>query len=146
MQHKFNLLVSSVLRGAQMLFGIIVLGLSVTLIKDQNDHGDYPGPWSSAPVALTLSAAIGALSLAAAILSLTIAWTDCLREYIEMLVDVIVVVANVVGVGVVGVVVMVVDDDIGRIGLIVACESVVIVAACSVAVTVISLSSSSSIL
>jgi hypothetical protein len=50
-----------------------------------------------APWTLSLATAIGALSLVAAVFSLVIAWTNLLREYIEMVVDVIVVVANMVG-------------------------------------------------
>jgi hypothetical protein len=101
MSSKLNLLVSSVLRGFQTLFAIIVLGLSVTLVKDHNNHDEhegYPGP----PAILPLAAAIGALSLVAAVFSLAIAWTDFLREYIEMLVDLVVIMANIVG-GTVGI-------------------------------------------
>ncbi|KAH7078887.1 marvel domain-containing protein [Paraphoma chrysanthemicola] len=95
MIHKFNILTSSVLRGFQILFAI-VLGLSVTLVKDHNDHGgatDFP----SAPAILPISTGIGAISLVAAVLSLAIAWTSFLREYIEMLVDVVIVMINIVG-------------------------------------------------
>jgi hypothetical protein len=98
MREKLNLFSGSVLRGFQMLFSIVVLGLSVTLVKT------YAGGWPkqteerpSAPWTLSLATAIGALSLVAAVFSLVVAWTNLLREYIEMVVDVIVVVANMVG-------------------------------------------------
>jgi hypothetical protein len=96
MASKLNLLASSVFRGLQMLFAVVVVGLSVTLVKNHNNHNDhegYPGP----PIILPLATALGALSLVAAVLSLAIAWTNFLREYIEMLVDVVVIMANIVG-------------------------------------------------
>ncbi|KAH4608101.1 hypothetical protein HBH82_085900 [Parastagonospora nodorum] len=100
MQSKLNLLSSSVLRGLQMLFGIVILGLSITLIKSQRKAWEgsaldiiAPAP----PTILPLAAAIGAISLAAAVFSLVIAWTNILREYIEMLVDVVVIMLNMVG-------------------------------------------------
>jgi hypothetical protein len=101
MQSKLNLLGSSVLRGVQMLFGIVVLGLSVTLIRDHNRAPTQSG-WETytfpkAPIILSLVAAIGGVSFAAAVFSLVVAWTNLLREYIEMVVDIIVIIANVVG-------------------------------------------------
>ncbi|KAF2823472.1 hypothetical protein CC86DRAFT_409383 [Ophiobolus disseminans] len=96
MQHKCNLITSSVLRGFQILLSIIVLGLSVTLFKNYNTQPPIPD-LSKAPMILPLGAAIGSLSLIAAVFCLAIAWTNFLREYIEMLVDVVIVVVNVVG-------------------------------------------------
>jgi hypothetical protein len=95
MPSRVNIFASTVLRGLQMLFSLVVIGLSVTLVKNHNNHGGeegYPGP----PTILPLSTGIGALSLVAAVFSLAIAWTNCLREYIEMVVDVVVIAANVV--------------------------------------------------
>ncbi|KAF2032181.1 hypothetical protein EK21DRAFT_110129 [Setomelanomma holmii] len=98
MINKCNIIISSALRALQILFAVVVLGLSVTLVKDHNNHGGYgDAGWSSVPTILPLAAGIGAISLAAAILSLAIAWTNFLREYIEMLVDVVVIVVNIVG-------------------------------------------------
>jgi len=100
MQHKRNLLTISILRAFQMLFGIVVLGLSVTLIKDHNNHDydhDSDHTYSAVPLILPIGAAIGALTLVAAVFSIAIAWTNFLREYIEMLVDVVIVVMNIVG-------------------------------------------------
>jgi hypothetical protein len=99
MQSKINLLASSALRGLQMLFGIVVLGLSVTLVKDHYDHRNWDDRYgiSKAPFILSLAAAIGGLSLVAAVFNLTIAWMEFLKGYIEMIVDVIIIVANVVG-------------------------------------------------
>lgn len=88
------------MRGFQMLLAIVVLGLSVNLIKDHNNHvltNDYDYTYSPAPTVLSISAAIGGVTLVAVALNLVVAWTGCLREYIELLVDVILVVANLIG-------------------------------------------------
>lgn len=93
MKHKVDLFVSSGLRGFQMLFAVVVLGLSVTLIKGHYDsHKTLPLP--AAPFVLPLSAAIGAITFVAAIFNLAIAWTNFLRDYVEMLVDMVIIVAN----------------------------------------------------
>jgi hypothetical protein len=91
-----NLLASSVLRGVQILFAIVVIGLSVTLIKGHNDHNGFTGLFKP-PTILPLAAAIGALSPVTAVFSLSVSWTDLLRECIEMLVDVVVIMANITG-------------------------------------------------
>jgi uncharacterized membrane protein (UPF0182 family) len=96
MIHKCNIITSSALRGLQILFAIVVLGLSVTLVKDHNDH-DEGVDYSSIPAILPIATGIGAISLVAAVFSLTIAWTNFLREYIEMLVDIVIVLINIVG-------------------------------------------------
>jgi hypothetical protein len=82
MQSKINLLASSALRGLQMLFGIVVLGLSVTLVKDHYDHRNWDDRYgiSKAPFILSLAAAIGGLSLVAAVFNLTIAWMEFLNR------------------------------------------------------------------
>jgi hypothetical protein len=78
-----------------MLFSLIVIGLSVTWVKNHNNHGGEEG-YPGSPTILPLSTGIDALSLVAAVFSLAIAWTNCLRGYIEMMVDVVVIAANVV--------------------------------------------------
>lgn len=100
MKAHAGLVVTSALRGFQMLLAIVVLGLSVNLIKDHNNHvltNDYDYTYSPAPTVLSISAAIGGVTLVAVALNLVVAWTGCLREYIELLVDVILVVANLIG-------------------------------------------------
>jgi hypothetical protein len=96
MPSKVNLVAGSVLRGLQMLFSIVVIGLSVTLVKDHIGHRDtkdFPGPLAILP----LSTGIGAVSLVAAVFSFVIAWTNFLHEYFEIMVDVVTIAANVVG-------------------------------------------------
>jgi hypothetical protein len=98
MRERLDLLSGSVLRGFQMLFFVVVLGLSVTLVKHYGDgweQQDQQRP--SAPWTLSVATGIGALSLVAAVFSLVITWTNLLREYIKIVVDRIVVVVNVVG-------------------------------------------------
>lgn len=93
---RVKLLVAFGLRGFQMLFAVVVLGLSVTLIKGHTTFEDSrvkTGP----PPMLSSSVAIGAVTLIAAVASLSIAWTNCLREYIELVIHVIIVVVNMVG-------------------------------------------------
>jgi hypothetical protein len=101
MRPKLNLLCSTALRAFQILFAIVVLGLSATLIKNHGIRDPmYPYPElynTGLPMILPLATAIGVLSLLAAVFNLIIAWTDLLREHVEMLVDFIVAVANVVG-------------------------------------------------
>jgi hypothetical protein len=92
----FNLIIASVLRGFQILFSLFIFGLSIMLVNDHNLHSGQPG-WPRVPIVLPLAIAIGALSLLAAVFNLVIAWTEYLREYIEMAVDVVVVIANMVG-------------------------------------------------
>jgi hypothetical protein len=98
-----NLLSCSLLRGLQILFAIVVLGLSATLVTSHNRTADILSKsddgikFSRAPASLYLAAAIGALSLVAAVFNLCISWTEFLRKYVEMFVDVVVIVANLIG-------------------------------------------------
>lgn len=98
MRPKLNLIIGSGLRGLQVVFALVVLGLSATLIKTHGTNGE--GYWeyktSGIPPTLSLATAIGAVTLMAAIFNLVVAWTDLLREYIEILIDLVIMVANVV--------------------------------------------------
>jgi hypothetical protein len=95
MPPKLNLVTSSVLRGFQMLFASVVIGLSVTLSKTYNNQYAFDA-YTRPPTLLLLCTAVGGLSLVAAIFNFVVAWTECLREYIEMLVDIVVILANLV--------------------------------------------------
>jgi hypothetical protein len=102
MQTK-NLVSNSLLRGLQMLFAIIVIGLSVTLIKTHNTTAAEASKLSEtyasfpkAPTILSLAAAVGGLSLVAAVFNLCVTWTEFLSVYVETLTDVVVLAANVV--------------------------------------------------
>jgi ABC-type phosphate transport system permease subunit len=106
-----NLICSSVLRSLQMLFAIVVLTLSTTLLKNHNDPLALTKKFirwdekseTKAPAVLPLAVAVGSLSLVTAVFSLAIAWTNFLREYMEMLIDLVVMIANIV-VGIVSIV------------------------------------------
>ena len=89
-----TLIPSSILRTLQALFGIIVLGLSVTLIRGHN-----PLHWtvSKLPTLLPFSAAIGGLTVAGALLGLVLSWTEFLRGFFEIILDIAVLLANLVG-------------------------------------------------
>ena len=96
MMFGFNLIIASVLRGFQILFALVIFSLSIMLVNDHGLHNGQSG-WPRVPIILPLAIAIGVLSLLAAIFSLVVAWTNYLREYIEMAVDVVVVLTNSVG-------------------------------------------------
>ena len=89
-----TLIPSSLLRTLQALFGIIVLGLSVTLIRGHN-----PLHWtvSKLPTLLPFSAAIGGLTVAGALLGFVLSWTEFLRGFFEIILDIAVLLANLVG-------------------------------------------------
>ncbi|KAI4956076.1 hypothetical protein J4E91_000286 [Alternaria rosae] len=89
-----TLIPSSILRALQALFGIIVLGLSVTLIRGHN-----PLHWtiSKLPTLLPFAAAIGGLTIAGALVGFVLSWTEFLRGFFEILLDIAVLLANLVG-------------------------------------------------
>jgi hypothetical protein len=100
MRPKLNLLCSTALRSIQVLFALVVIGLSATLVAKHNggvkSMSDVNKQFSGVPMVLVMATITGVLSLVAAMFNLFIAWTDMLREYIEILVDLIVMVGNVV--------------------------------------------------
>jgi hypothetical protein len=89
-----TLIPSYILRGLQALLGIIVLGLSVTLIKG---HDPRHLSLSHVPSLLPFAAGIGGLTLAGAFAGFMLAWTEFLRGYFEIVIDVVVLFANLVG-------------------------------------------------
>ena len=89
-----TLIPSSILRALQALFGIIVLGLSITLI---NGHNPSSSPVPTVPTLLPFSAAIGGVTLAGALAGFVLAWTEFLRGYFEIILDIFTLLANLVG-------------------------------------------------
>jgi cytochrome bd-type quinol oxidase subunit 2 len=89
------LIPSSILRGLQALFAIIVLGLSVTLIKTHNPEHD--SKVSHAPKILTCTAGIGGLTRAGALAGFVLAWTEFLRGYFEVVLDIGILLINLLG-------------------------------------------------
>ncbi|KAG9378718.1 hypothetical protein A1F94_010487 [Pyrenophora tritici-repentis] len=94
MPHLKSLLPATFLRALQLLLGIITLGLSVTLLNRwAPSESHLPGP----PILLPLSAGIGGVTLIGAILGLILAWTELLLGYFQVSIDIVVLLANVVG-------------------------------------------------
>jgi hypothetical protein len=82
-------IVDYVLRGFQALFGIVVLGLSVTLI--QGIH------WGNIPISLGFVAFVGGFSVLMAVVSALMYWRDVLQGKIAVAIDAFVALLNVVG-------------------------------------------------
>lgn len=77
------------LRGAQALFGIVVLGLSVTLLRGHH--------WGDTPAGLGYGAFVGGLSVIGALIGLAATWFDFLGGLVGLVVDVIVALVNIAG-------------------------------------------------
>ena len=88
------LLPATILRLIQALLGIITLGLSITLIKG---WAPVRTGISRAPILVPFSAGIGGVTLIGAALGLVLAWTELLRGYFEVVIDLVVLLANEVG-------------------------------------------------
>ncbi|CAE7207001.1 hypothetical protein PTTW11_09640 [Pyrenophora teres f. teres] len=94
MPHLKSLLPATILRALQLLLGIITLGLSVTLLKGwAPSQLHFSGP----PVLLPFSAGVGGVTLIGAVLGLALAWTEFLRGYFEVVIDIMVLLANMAG-------------------------------------------------
>jgi hypothetical protein len=78
-----------VLRGTQALFGIVVLGLSVTLIRGHN--------WGDLPASLGYGAFVGGLSFVAALVGLAASWFDFLGGMVGLVIDGFVALVNIAG-------------------------------------------------
>ena len=90
-----TLIPSSILRGLQALLAVIVLGLSITLINGHNPANS--AVLSSVPTILPFTAAIGGLTFVGALAGFILAWTEFLRGYFEIMLDIAVLLANLVG-------------------------------------------------
>lgn len=77
------------LRGAQGLFGIVILGLSVTLIRGHH--------WGDLPSSLGYSAFVGGITILAAGLGFAGSFISFLQGVIGMGIDAVVAVASLVG-------------------------------------------------
>lgn len=84
-----NPIVNFGLRGAQLLFAIVVLGLSVDLIR-----GHHVG---SLPATLSFAAFVGGVSIVGALIGLTATWVEFLDSIIGVGIDVIVALINLAG-------------------------------------------------
>jgi hypothetical protein len=75
-----NPIVNFALRGAQILFAVVVLGLSVDLIRGQKGDGSLPGT-------LGYAAFVGGVSLLGAFIGLASTWIDFLQGVIGATID-----------------------------------------------------------
>ncbi|KAF2275922.1 uncharacterized protein EI97DRAFT_433858 [Westerdykella ornata] len=81
--------INFVLRGAQLLFAIVVLGLSVDLVRGHN--------YGSLPVTLGFAAFVGGVSVVGALLGLAATWVEALNSIIGAGIDIIVALINLAG-------------------------------------------------
>ncbi|KAH7406150.1 marvel domain-containing protein [Phaeosphaeria sp. MPI-PUGE-AT-0046c] len=77
------------LRAAQALFGIVILGLSVTLIRGHH--------WGSLPSSLGYSAFVGGITILAALIGVAGTFVSLLEGLVGMAIDVVVAIASIVG-------------------------------------------------
>lgn len=70
------------LRGFQLLFGIVVLGLSATLIAGHR--------WGGLPATLGFAAFVGAVIIIGSIIGIASKWVSMLEGKIGMLIDAVV--------------------------------------------------------
>jgi hypothetical protein len=82
-------LVNWALRGLQALFGIVMLGLSVTLIRGHH--------WGDFPSALGYAAFLGGISILAALIGLAATWISFLEGIVGAGIDGIVAILNLAG-------------------------------------------------
>lgn len=82
-------ILSLVLRGFQFLFGIVVLGLSVTLIRGHH--------YGSTPASLGFGAAVGGISILASLFGIAATWISFLEGIIGLAVDSVVALINIAG-------------------------------------------------
>lgn len=77
------------LRGFQFLFGIVVLGLSVTLIRGHH--------WGSTPASLGFAAFVGGISILASLIGLAGTWVSFLEGVVGLAIDGVVALINIAG-------------------------------------------------
>lgn len=82
-------IINVALRGVQALFGIIVLGLSVTLIRGHH--------WGDLPAGLGYGAFVGGLSFVTAFIGLAATWFDFLGGMVGLIIDGVVALVNLAG-------------------------------------------------
>jgi hypothetical protein len=77
------------LRGFQFLFGVVILGLSVTLIRGHH--------WGSLPASLGYAAFVGGLTIVAALIGIAGTWISFLEGIVGMALDGLVAILNIIG-------------------------------------------------
>lgn len=82
-------LINWVLRAFQALFGIVILGLAVTLIRGHE--------WGNLPSSLGYAAFVGGITILAALIGIAAVWLEFLDGIIGLAVDGLVAVLNIAG-------------------------------------------------
>lgn len=83
-------LLNFVLRGFQIVFASVVLGLSVGLVRAQIEG-------SASPISLRYCSFVGGLSFLGAIIGMAAEWRDLLQGNIGLLIDAVVALVNIAG-------------------------------------------------
>ena len=84
-----NAIITFALRGAQALFAVVVLGLSVGLIRDHKT--------GSLPVTLGYAAFVGGISLLGAFIGIAANWVELLQGIIGAGIDAVLTILNIAG-------------------------------------------------
>jgi hypothetical protein len=82
-------LINWILRAFQFLFGVVILGLSVTLIRGHH--------WGSLPSSLGYGAFLGGISILAALIGFAGTWVTFLEGIVGAVFDTLVAIVNIAG-------------------------------------------------
>jgi hypothetical protein len=77
------------LRAFQFLFGVVILGLSVTLIRGHH--------WGSLPSSLGYAVFVGGVTIVAALVGVAAVWVTFLEGIVGLAIDVVVAILNAAG-------------------------------------------------
>ncbi|CAO2657191.1 Nn.00g033170.m01.CDS01 [Neocucurbitaria sp. VM-36] len=84
-----NPLINFIVRGFQFLFGVVILGLSVSMIRDHQ--------WGSLPATLGFAAVVGGVTILGALIGIAATWISLLEGAIGLIIDGFVAVINAAG-------------------------------------------------
>lgn len=82
-------LINWVLRGFQFLFGVVILGLCITLIRGHH--------WGELPASLGYGAFVGCVTILAALVGIAAVWLEFLDGIISLAVDALTAILNLAG-------------------------------------------------
>lgn len=82
-------LINWILRAFQFLFGVVILGLSVTLIRGHH--------WGSLPSSVGYGAFLGGISIVAALIGFAATWVTFLEGIVAAIIDAVVAILNIAG-------------------------------------------------
>ena len=84
-----NRFVNLAVRGLQFIFSLVILGLSVTLIRDHH--------LGNLPKTLGFAAFVSAVSIIGAVLGIAATWVSSLDGVVGLIIDTLVAIANAIG-------------------------------------------------